>query len=133
RGDPGAGHAVLKLLAAQQGRADATADSVIAGRGAATRDGVSRGSPLPRTRTGRQRKGHHVAATLRLADLGLTDTLHLVDAHYGVQRDEAAVDAFELVLELFLARVDQHLRTLAKHQLLDLEKAPQLALEDLAG
>src|SRR5690606_36084306 len=37
----------------------------------------------------------------------------------------------ELALELFLARIDQHLRTLTEHQLLDFQEAPQLALEYL--
>src|SRR3546814_20089398 len=54
--------------------------------------------------------------------------LHLVDAHDRMHRHEAAYHAFELRLELFFARIDDHLRALAKDEFFDFQEAPQITL-----
>src|SRR5690606_22573396 len=85
--------------------------------------------PWPR----RHRKRHDVAARLGFADARLTDSLHLIDTHHRVHGNEAAADPLELAFQFLLAGIDQHLGSLTEHQLLDLQKPPQFALEDLPG
>ena len=48
----------------------------------------------------------------------------VADAHDGMGRYEAAVNAVKLVLEFFLAGIDQNLGPLAEYQLFYFEKAP---------
>src|SRR5690606_41969731 len=74
-----------------------------------------------------------VAAALGLADFRRPQAFHLVDADNRVHRHEAAQHTLELRLQFLLARVDHHLGALAEHELLDLQKAPQVTLEDLLG
>ena len=50
-----------------------------------------------------------------------------------MQRDKAAFDVGELGFQLFLTRIDDHRRFLAKDVILDLDKPVQVTLENLAG
>ncbi len=50
-----------------------------------------------------------------------------------MHRHKAAHHAFELGLELLFARIDDHLRALAKDELFHLQETPQITLIDLLG
>src|SRR5690349_1930972 len=83
---------------------------------------------------GECRERHDLAGAFReRADLGSAGLVDLVDADHRVHRDVAAHDAFELGLELFLARVDHDARLFAEHQLLDLDESQQRTMADVAG
>jgi len=59
--------------------------------------------------------------------------VHFVDANNGLQGNVASLHTRELVLELFLAGIDQNLGALTKHQFFYLDKTPHITLVDLTG
>ncbi len=80
------------------------------------------------------RKRHDIAnRATGFADFRGAQALDFVDAHNRMHRYKTAHHAFELSLELFLARIDDHLRALAKDELFHFQEAPQITLIDLLG
>src|ERR1035438_4559819 len=59
--------------------------------------------------------------------------LHLIDAQHRVHGQVGALYLVEFGLDLLLGRVDDHGRTLAEHQFLDLDEAKQAAMAYFAG
>lgn len=82
----------------------------------------------------RHRKRHDIAdRAAGFADFRGAQAFDFVDAHDRMHRHKTAHHAFELGLELFFARVDDHLRALAKDELFHFQEAPQITLIDLLG
>jgi len=82
----------------------------------------------------RHRKRHHIAdRATGFADFRCAQALDFVDAHDRMHRHKAADHALELSLEFLFARIDDHLRALAKDELFHFQEAPQITLIDLLG
>ena len=77
--------------------------------------------------------GHLGARGGGLGDPGGPLFFHLVDTNDRMQGDVAALDPGELILEFFFRGIDQNRRPLPKHQLLDFDETPHIALENLPG
>jgi hypothetical protein len=82
----------------------------------------------------RHRERHDIAdRAAGFADFRRTETFHFIDAHDRVHRHKTAHHTLELSLELFFARIDDHLRALAKDEFFHFQEAPQITLIDLLG
>src|SRR5690554_3475128 len=74
----------------------------------------------------------HIAAALGLGALASSFLFGFVDADVRGEGEKTAFDVGKLRLQFFFRRVDDDLSALAKNKLLSLEKAPEIALVDLA-
>lgn len=70
---------------------------------------------------------------IALGNPGCALFFDFVNSDNRLQGNIASLDPRKFVLELFFARIDQYLRPFAEHQFLNLDKAPHVALVDLAG
>lgn len=77
-----------------------------------------------------QRDGEH-GDIIAAGYLGNPGFLDLIDADNGLDRDKAAPYATKLSLELLFAWVNDYLGALIEHEVLDFDKAIQIALVNL--